>query len=232
MNFIKKIFDEKTDEEVHLQFQKFSKGEFRNRAVIRAKNSKTNYSITTTSEFANEIVKYLAEKLGDNKTNITGVIVSTSDLTGEIDFSGKKQFMGIKQYIIDKEMSGKELYALVEKLPKAFFALSFKTQNSELKTKAKAPKSAKPSTKGEEIPKPDFCKLKTTDKKLAESFIFEKPDFKNAEIVHTFLINELVLPKDEKDFSKIRERAKRKGKIIREGEIDGQKIKKEKDFEA
>jgi len=232
MNFIKKIFEGKEDESVHLQFQKFSKGEFRNRAIIIAKNSSGKYSINTTYEFANGLIEKLAEKLGDRKTNVTGAIISTQDLAEDLDFKNKKQFMGVKQYIIEKEMSGKEITELINKFPKAFFGLSFKTQDSELKVKAKAPKSAKPSTKGEEKPKADFCKLKTTDREIAKDFIFEKPEFKKAEIIHTFLITDLILPKDEKDFAKMREKAKRKGKIIREVVIDGQVMKYEKDFEV
>lgn len=53
MNFIKKVANKKYDESVHLQFQKFSKGEFRNRALIDAKSSKGNYTIKTSAEFAN-----------------------------------------------------------------------------------------------------------------------------------------------------------------------------------
>jgi len=238
MNFIKKIYDEKTDDSVHQQFQKFSKGEFRNRALIKAKNSKGNYSINTTQEFANEMVRYMADRLGDNKTKVTGVIVSTSNLKEEPEFRNilshcdVKQFMGIKQFKIDDEMSGKGLTYLLDKFPKAFFALSFKVDEDELKIKPKAPKSAKPSTKKEEKFSPDFCKLKTKDKKIAESFVFEKPDFKIAEISHTFLITDLITPKGETDFAKIREMSKRKGRIIREGEIDCQKIRSEKEFEA
>jgi len=232
MNFIKKIFDEKSDDLVHLQFQKFSKGEFTNRAMIKAKSSKEGYSINTTYEFANELVRKLAEKLGNEKTNVTGVIVSTNDLTKDLDFSSKKQFMGIKQYGINKELSGNEIIGLLNKFPKAFFAISFNTKDSELKTKAKAPKSAKPKTKSEEKPNPDFCKLKTKDKEMIKNFVFEKPDFKTALISHDFIITELIAPKDEKDIAVIREKAKRKGKIIREGEIDGQKIRSEKNFEA
>ena len=44
MNFIKNIFDKKRDALIHLQFQKFSKGEFVNRALIRAKYSAGKYS--------------------------------------------------------------------------------------------------------------------------------------------------------------------------------------------
>jgi hypothetical protein len=235
MNFIKKIFDGKGDPLVHLQFQKFSRGEFTDRAVIKVKNSAGKYTISTTSEFANDFVRDMAEKLGSGKTQVSGAIVSTSDLTGMLDFKGKKQFQGVKQYLIDEEISGKEIISLLDKFPKAFFGLSFSVNEDVLKIKAKAPKSGKPGSKGEEAPNPDFCKLVTKDKAIAQSFVFEKTDFKEATATHTFVINEIVIPenlKKSEDFAKIREESKRKGKIIREAEIDGQKIRTEKPFEA
>jgi hypothetical protein len=61
MNFIKKVKDNLFDESVHLQFQKFSRGEFKDRAVILAKNSKGNYSISTTPEFASDLIRIGAE---------------------------------------------------------------------------------------------------------------------------------------------------------------------------
>ena len=231
MNFIKKIFDGDVDESVHLQFQKFSKGEFRNRAVIEAKNSNGKYTIKTSAEFANEMVRTMAEKLGDEKTNVKGAVISIEDLTEELDFQSKKQFQGIKRYLIDKEISGDEIIKLMDKFPKAFFALSFEVGNNKLKIKPKSPKSGKPG-KNNKSPKPDFCSLKTSDAELGRSFIFEKPNFKKAEIVHHFIINELILPKGETDYSKVREDAKRKGKIVRNAVIDGEEIKREIEFEA
>ncbi len=234
LNFIKKIFDGNIDARVHLPFQKFSKGEFRDRALIRAKHSHNKYTIYTSAEFANGLVRTVAEKLGEGRTNITGAIVSTSDLTGELEFKDKKQFQGVKRYIIDKEMSGNEIIRLLDKFPKTFFALSFEVEGSKLKIKPKAPKSAK-SKKKKEKPKADFCKLVTTDSELGRSFVFEKPDFKEAEINHTFLIKEIIIPdelKQEKDFAKIREMAKKKGKIIREAVVDGGEVNSEKEFVA
>jgi hypothetical protein len=233
MNFIKKVFEGRSDEFCHLQFQKFSKGEFRGRALVKAKKTGNKYTISTTAEFVNELVLDLAKKLGGRTTNIKGVIVSTNEL--DLDYQNKKQFMGIKQYVIDKEMSGNEIVSLIEKFPKAFFGLSFEVDNSILKIKPKAPKSAKPSTKEDEAIKPDFCKLITEDARLGESFVFEKPNFKTAEITHTFFINNIVVPnelKNEKDFAKVREMAKRKGKILRKAMIDGQNMTSEKEFEA
>ena len=226
MNFIKKVQEKNFDESVHLQFQKFSKGEFRNRALIEAKNSKGNYTIKTSAEFANELVKTLAEKLGNNKTKVTGSIIGTNDLKGILDFKKISQFQGVKNYSMEKDMSGSEILSLIERFPKNFFALSFSVKDDVLKIKPKAPKSGKPGTKGDETPKIDFCNLKTTDKKIVETFIFENPDFKTAKIVHDFLIEKIEVPaelKSSEDFALIRERSKRVGKILRRAEIDGNK---------
>jgi hypothetical protein len=233
MNFIKKIFKNKPDDSVHLQFQKFGRGEFKNRALISARKSGNKYTISTTAEFANELVREAAGKLGDNKVRVTGAIVSTNDLKEELDFKEIKQFQGVKRYIIDKEMNRDEILSLLEKFPKAFFALSFNCDkdSTNLKIKPKAPKSGKPGKKGEK-PKPNFCRITTTDRALAEDFIFEVPDFKKAEINHEFIIKEIIQPEGETDYSKIRELAKRKGEIIRESEIDGRILRNKKDFEA
>jgi hypothetical protein len=233
MNFIKKIFDGKVDETVHLQFQKYSRGEFRDRALVRVKTSGKKYTIYTSAEFANELVRINAEKLGEERTMVTGAIVSTNDLTTELDFKDKKQFQGVKRYLIEKEMSGEEIISLLEKFPKTFFALSFEAGEDKLKIKPKAPKSSK-SKKGE-APKPDFCKLVTKDKNIAKSFVFEDSDFKEANINHTFIIEEVIIPeelKQEKDFSKVRDRAKKKGRIIRNIVIDEQVFNEEKEFTA
>ncbi len=232
MNFIKKIADKNFDESVHLQFQKFSKGEFRNRALIEAKNSKGNYTIKTSAEFTNELVKDLAEKLGKNKTQVTGSIIGTNDLKGILEFKKISQFQGVKNYSIEREMSGSEIIDLINRFPKNFFALSFSAGNDILKIRPKAPKSGKPGSKGEETPKVDFCSLKTNDRKIAESFIFENPDFKTAKINHTFLIESIPIPpelKNSEDFALIREKSKRVGKILRKSEID--EVKTEKTLE-
>ncbi len=234
MNFIKKVFDGNCDEETHLQFKKFSKGEFNNRALIRVKCSGKKCTINTSAEFGNELVKILAKKLGDQKTKISGAIVSTADLTGELEFKEKKQFQGVKRYLIENEMSGKELLDLLNKFPKAFFGLSFEVGEEKLKIKPKAPKSAKAKNKGES-PKADFCKLITTDEEIKKSFVFDVSNFKSAEINHTFLIEKIEVPeelKDSKDFALIREKSLRVGKIVRKAVIDGKEIVNEKEFKA
>jgi len=240
MNFIKKVFDKNPNEDVHLQFQKFSRGEFKNRALVKVKKVKDKYTIFTTAEFANELVKTLAEKLGSGKTKVTGGIISTVNLKEIPQYDNLltnatvKQFQGVKNYSIDVEISGKELLDIVNAFPKAFFALSFSVGDSILKIKAKAPKSAKPKNK-DEAPNPDFCKLITNDEKIAKEFVWEKTDFKLAEIFHDFIIDSITIPaflKNEKDFAVVREKSLRKGKIVRRGKIDEKEMKEEAEFEA
>jgi hypothetical protein len=242
MNFIKKVFDKKPDEDVHLQFQKFSRGEFRNRAVVRVKKVKDKYTLLTTAEFANGLVKDIAEKLGDNNAKVTGGIISTINLKEIPEYKEflknavVKQFQGVKNFQINSEISGNDLVKIIKGFPKAFFALSFDSGKGDvLKIKPKAPKSGKPGSKGEEAPKPDFCKLVTNDEKIAKEFIFENITFKEADINHTFFIDSIVIPnelKSEKDFAIVREKSLRKGRIVRKTVIDGKESVTEFDFEA
>lgn len=237
--FIKKIKDSGIDEMVHLQFKKYSRGEFKNKAMITAKRSKDNYAINTSPEYANELVRFFGESLGDNSAKVNGIIVSTRDLTGELDFQDKKQFMGVKQYIINKEMNGREIVELCNKLPNSFIGLSFNANGSELKIKPKAPKSAKPSVKTEEKTRVDFCKLKTDNKELVKSLLFDVDldHFKNAEITHDFIINDIIVSDELKkqangDYSLMKEMAKRKGKIVRKVKTDYDEKVSEIEFEA
>jgi len=244
-SFIKKIFEEKeNDEFVHSQFTKFSKGDFPDRAMVRIKNSSGKYTIATTAEYAKEIIMYLAEKLGDKKTIISGAIISALDLSG-FEYDERKMAMGIRKYMIyDKEMTGNQIIELCNKVEKAFFALSFATEETDLKIKPKSPKSAKGSgsSKKENVKaKIDFIKIKTTDKGLVDNLVFdeEAKNFKKIEIKHDIQITDIIFPeevkagsKEEIDFAKIRELAKRKGKIIRKLEIDEKEVVKEADFEA
>jgi hypothetical protein len=238
-SFIKKIFEKKQDEWTHVQFQKFSRGEFRDRAMFRIKNSAGKYTIDTTAEYARELVKMMGEKLGERKSHVNGALVSALDLQG-FTYEDKKMAMGVRKYILDREISGKELVEMSDKLSKVFFGLSFNVGDEELKIQAKSPKSAKGASgakKEDADLKIDFCKIKTTDKNIVKEFLFDADieGFKKAMGKHDFLITDIVIPQElkaEKDFAKVREGALRKGKIVRVVDVDGKKVSKEVEFEA
>lgn len=230
--FIQKIYDGEIDSRARLQFQKFSRGKFKNRAMIDAKKTSKEYNLSTTAEYANGLVQALAEKIGDASVDVTGVVVSTADLTGRLEFKDKKQFMGVKSYVIDSEMSGEKIVKLCEEFSDCFIAFSFKFGDYDLKIRPKSPKSAKPSTKNaDEKPKVNFCKLKTSDVELVGRLVFETTAFKKVEISHDFIIDEIVVPEGIENPVEMRRLAKRKGKIVRRATIDGVDKVSEIEFE-
>lgn len=232
MMIIKKIFSGIFDEEIHSDFLKFGKGMYDGKYSIEGKKRKGLYSIKTSSEFANYLVKKGLEKI-DGSVNVTGVIVSTNTLDIPIS-SDLKQFMGIKQYKVNGSVNASTILDLMEKYPRVFFALSFSVDNYVLKIKPKAPKSAKPSTKEEKDIKIDFCSLKTSDENIIKEIFFDVSDFNEILVKHTIKIDQIVYPKD---FSKmkpeeVREQSKRKGILIRKIIVDGKEKKSEANFEA
>jgi len=234
---IKKIFSGKSDEFVHNEFIKFSKGVFGNRYLVEAKKKKDGWKIKTSNEFANFLVRNCLEKINEN-VDMTGVIVSTFDIRngmGGYVFKPEeevKQFMGIKQLKVDSNVSPKRVIEAMNKFPKAFFALSFSGNNFKLKIKPKAPKSAKPSASGEKEVKAEFCSIETNEHNIVNDILFDCMSEPEVSIRHELHINEIVIPKGEKDPLKMRENAVRKGKIIRILKIGERETRKEASFEA
>src|SRR3989344_8298858 len=120
--FIQKLCAGRTDYLAHLQFERYSRGIFADKAIVRAKVTGTKYLISTTSEYANEFVRALAEELGSEKTHVEGVIISTKELPKEIKYNGLSQFMGVKKYAISGEFSGNEILSICDSVPSAFVA--------------------------------------------------------------------------------------------------------------
>lgn len=232
-NIIQKIALKKYDDEVHREFTKFSKGVFNHKYLIEAKKQKTGYTIKTGAEFANFLVRACASLL-TAPTEMKGVIVATFNVKEDAPFpiGGIKQFMGIKQCVVDTSVKPSDLMHLMDKQPKAFYALSFKGADFELKIKPKAPKSAKPAATGEKAPKAEFCSLKTTNEALAKSILFDVPECTQVAISHSLNITGIKLPTGVQDPVQMREQAKRQGSIIRTITIDGKETKKDYPFEA
>jgi len=218
---INKIFSGKADSEAHEDFVKFGKGIFKDRYMIDVTKRKDSFSFKTSYEYGNYFVRMCAnEAISENTpVHVKGVVVSTRNLKTELPFpiSSMKQFAGVKQAIIDSEIKPSEIIAALDKFPKAFFGLSFSTTHSQLKVKAKAPKSGKPSPKGEKKAIPDFCSLKTKNHLIVHDLLFDVKDkqFDNASIFHTIEVKKINVPKGVSDPVEMREKATREGIISR-----------------
>jgi hypothetical protein len=228
--FIRDIFMGKyNEEEVHNEFIKFSRGEFKSKYLITGKKAADKWVIKTGPEFVNAVVKLCLDKAPE-KVRMTGVIVSTTKIDAPF-ILGMKQFMGIKQHKVDGEIDKKDIIDMIRNNPRVFYALSFSTPSCELKVKAKAPKSAKPSTSGKE-PAADFCSLKTTDKDIVDELFFDDPGFNEISINHTVKITDTIYPKEFMKMKpeEVREQSKRKGILVRNLEVDGKKKVSEAHF--
>jgi len=230
-NIFRKIFLGEIDDSIHDEFIRFGKGRFESRYLIDGKRQKDKWNIKTSYEFANYFVRRCLEN--QDEIEVSGIIVCTYDLRNDIKFNIEKikQFAGVKQYVINTRVKNAEIIDLMNKYPRAFYALSFSTNKNELKIKAKTPKNGKPSTKDSET-KADFCSLKTNDEDIVKDLFFDFQDFKEIRIKHTIQIDSIEIPKGIGDPIKMRELAKKKGGIIRDIEIDGRKEKREKEFSA
>jgi hypothetical protein len=221
---MKKIFDGEFDEEVHANFLKFGRGEYKNKYLLDGKKQAKKWAIKSSAEYANILVRKCLGKVGGD-LEIKGVIVSTRDLRDEIDFDIKKvsNFQGVRKHVIDGVVNPEQILDLITKYPKAFFALTFKGEDFVLKIKPKAPAASKKG-KGEDAgPVVDFCSLKTEDREIVNYLFFGVGEFKEAKINHTINVTDIVYPSnmDELKPTEVRELAKRKGVVVRTVVVDG-----------
>ncbi|MEK6928286.1 MAG: hypothetical protein AABX11_07680 [Nanoarchaeota archaeon] len=223
----------KTSEELHSEFVKYSRGAFTNKYLLDAKKQKDAWSIKAGAEFANVLVRMCLEKVKED-IDVTGVIVATFDVASKASFpiQNVKQFMGIKQAVVNSKISPDKIIKMMNEFPRAFYALSFANEDFTLKIKAKAPKSAKPATAGGKEPKAEFCSLKTKDAEIVKELFFDFPDFKEIKVNHTLNIKDIELPKGITEPAMIREKAVRKGVLTRVVKIDEVEHRKEYGFSA
>ncbi|MBU3923728.1 MAG: hypothetical protein KJ592_02320 [Nanoarchaeota archaeon] len=243
----KKIFNGVYDDEVHVSFLKFGRGEYHDKYLLEGKRQAKKWGIKAGAEYVNFLVRKCLEKFSvppldssghqtGQAVAITGVIVSTLDLRDEFKFEIVKagNFQGVRKFQIASEIEPSQIIELMDKYPKAFFALSFKGDDFVLKIKAKGPTSGKPGKEKDEGPVADFCSLKTSDKAIVDELFFGIGDFTECKIKHTISVTDIVYPSNVAELkpAEIRELAKRKGTIKRIVFRDGVESESEAEFVA
>lgn len=232
MNFVKKVFENQVDDKVHMRFIRFGKGEYRNRFMMSLWRSK-KIKVKSSFEFANDLVKVCAE-FGNSK--VSGVILSKKDISdimsiNEIEGNSETKRGGLyyQNNITPQELTKEQILKLENE--SYFSLLNMEGNGFRLKMKQKLPKPGKDEDKIDD----KFCQLEADEKfysKIREDFFWDIQNGKKVSVTHNLNITGIIAPKDENDFAKIREMAKRKGKIVRITNIDGSEVKTEIDFEA
>jgi hypothetical protein len=216
--FIKKIFLGKSDEQVHRQFVRFGKGIYPGRAAFSLRKS-DKIKLGGSFELGNDFVNFCAE-FG---CVFSGIIVSKNELPG---LKGRRK-SGLWEYNVENLSSEK-----INDISNSVYTMLLDAQGPGILLKMKK-KLPKPGKSGNSKIDDKFCQLELDLKywpKLAEFFML--PECKKASIKHEYQITDIVIPEGEKDFSKIRELARRKGRVIRKISVDGKEAEEVKEFEA
>jgi len=230
--FIKKIFEGKADERAHKQFIRFGRGRYAGRAALSLQKGE-RIKLGGSFELANDFVSIISE-FGGGK--VSGVVLSKENiapLMSKNNIKGNSETKGgglfYQNNIDEQEISSQNLKELSDNSYASL--LDVEGNGFSLKTKKKLPK---PGKSGDLKIDDKFCIIEADVKYLQRiKEYFMLPDFnKKCKVNHVYIIEDVIIPKDEKDFVKMREMAKKKGKIIRNLEVDGQKSQTERAFEA
>jgi hypothetical protein len=141
----------------------------------------------------------------------------------------KKGGLYFQNNISDQELKKEQLIEL-EKVS-YFTLLDLEGDGFKLKIKKKLPKPGKDADKIDN----KFCQFEADNRfysVIKEDLFWDMPEAKKINISHKIIIEQIILPKEEKDYAKIRELAKRKGKLIRNAIVDGKELSKELDLEV
>jgi hypothetical protein len=215
-SFIKKVLTGESDEDSHRYFLRFGKGDYKRRFLINLSKG-AKIKVKTSFEFANDLVMFVNEI---KKLKFSGKVLSRDKVEGK---DGKKKG-GVFVYEVANA-------SLDEFKNVYYYLLDVEDSEVVLKIKKKLPKPGKDEEKIDE----GFCSLLIEQKywtALKNKFFWDVPECKKASIEHELIINEIVVPKGEKDPAKIRELAKRKGTIVRKMVVDDKESSKEIPFEG
>jgi len=223
--FIKRIFEGKIDEQCHQQFVRFGRGKYSNRAVISLQKTPSKLKLKSSFEFANDIANIAAE-LANSKFN--GVILSKNNIVELKNYEFKRK-SGILAYQIN-DISSNTIKQISNKI---YYLLLNTDNNIKLKTKKKLPKPGKDEDKIDD----KFVQAEFPlqyQQQVMQAFFWDVPECKKAKISHDYIIKDIIIPSDvnKDDFEKIRLTAKRKCKIIRNINVDGEELKKEAEAEV
>ena len=208
-SFLKKAVEKKIDEDTKRYFLRFGKGKF-NRRFLISFNKGNKIKLKGSFEWANDFVIFAKEN-GVHK--FSGKVMTRDKIPG---MDGKKKG-GVFVYEIEEE--GIENFKNVY-----YYLLNANNSDIVLNEKKALPKPGKDAEKID-----DGCCVLELDLKhwdvVKKTFFWDAPECKKCVIEHTLEINNIDIPSNTAA-EKIRERAVRKGRIIRKMECDGKMIEK------
>jgi hypothetical protein len=237
--------------DVHRHFYKYSKGEFIGPAV---KITKTNTRITLkgSHEYEDLIQETVANTISVNEFEITGTLISGSDVSDLIanfgfDWNLKKSTGESKNYkakILGKTDRKTLLESIKAFRKTSYYLISFNINPTcKVKTKKNLPQPSQKKIEDDDITKRiQFCSGVMNNNDHNVSLVLDHclPDFKselprkwkNIIIKNNYRISDIILPENVDNWRLKRILALRKGTLMRSTDIDGEFVEKQYSFIA
>lgn len=212
--FLKKVLEGKGDGSSHKYFLRFGKGNYKGRFLLSYSKS-DKIKIRGSFEWANDFVNFVNE---NKNAKFSGKVLMKDKIAGK---DGRKKG-GCFVYEVSESS--------IEYFKNAYYyLLDANAGDIVLKVKKALPKPGQNAKKIDN----KFCALDLDAKywnAFREAFFWDFPDCKKAVIEHELIVNEIEMPSGISDPAKVRELAKRKGRIIRKINCDGRESVKEYEF--
>jgi len=221
---------------VHRRLVRYGRGNFEI-AALKTTFTSSKFKVNASIEYANllgELITSQAKGEGDVKGNI----IAWSELEDEIQKRGltiiKSKKKGERRVIeVQGRCRADKITELYTNYPESIFLLNLKFESPYmLRCKKNPPRPGNPLDE-------DFCSATfgiSALQKFMDEVAFDveiKHTPKNMKISHILMIEELVAPPEiQNNPSRFRVEAKRKGKIKRVVEIDGNRVEREYAIQA
>ena len=224
LNFIKKIIEGQVDEETHNKFIRFGKGAYE-REAFKIKVMGKKITVKAGFDYVDILLRFMAQQL-TQEVEVSGAIVTSDKSFGDkleardISFDSRG-----KKYTIKASMSADDFRSFLEELGDTYPLLAIKSGDYKTALKKSPPK---PGKLVEEFITATFAKGDLG--KIMDEFLWDEDEFTTAEIKHTVVVEDIVVPKEyQDDFAMARLKAVRKGKLVRKVTVDGKE--KETEYE-
>lgn len=229
MNFMRKIYEKNVDEKVHQKFVRYSTGEFEKEEFMIKKGS-SFVQIKAGFEYLDVMFDIIAQCVKED-VSLNGIIVTKNKIINELNEFGiePKKVTG-KKYTIEETMGKEKFKEFVDKFNSCSLLIKLKSGKYSISVKKSIPKP------GKILEKFVTAKFDLKDLDLIKKeFLFDiKVDnFKDISIKHTYIIDEIIIPDEFKNNpEQARLNAKRKGRIMRNIDIDGKTEEREMELLA
>jgi len=218
MDFIHDIYEKDIQDRIHRKFVKYGLGEFE-REVLYLKTG-SNVHIQAGIDYL-DILFFLLGKYAEQDISIIGDLVASEDIKDNLSSFGITPVSSrAKKYALRETFTPSRFQDFLRQFSCYYMLFSAKSGKNSITVKKSLPQ------KGSLVEKFVSAKFdKKYLKDIQDDFLFDwQGDFRQAELHHTFVIEELIVDPEllKRDAARARLEAQRKGKILRRKIIDGQ----------